>query len=114
MKRVQKFLVAGMFMLTLTAMASDGKVISEKGKEVTITEEKEMVDVSILNTANDNYTLYIINPNGEVVFNGTLGNDASLGKRFDFKGAIEGKYTFRFTTSAGERFTYSVRTGSIR
>ena len=107
-------MIAGMFMLTLTAMANDGKVISEKERDVTITESKEMVDISILNVEKSDYTLYIFNPNGEVVYNGKLGNEASLVRRFDFKGAIEGKYTFKFMTTSGENFTYTLTTGSLR
>ena len=114
MKTVRNLLVATAFMVTLSTMATDGKVITGEKHTVTITENKEIVDVSILNTDNQDYTLYIINPNGELVFSGKLGNDSSLVKRFDFKGAIEGNYTFKFKTNVGDNFTYNLKTGSLR
>lgn len=114
MNKVRNTMIAGLLMLTVSAMASDGKVISSEERDVTITENNEMVNISILNTENSDYSLYIINPNGEVVFKGKLGNDTSLVKRFDFKGAIKGNYTFKFKTSSGENFVYTLRTGALR
>ena len=73
--------------------------------------KNETVDISILNTQNNTYSLYIYNPNGELVFKQSLGSDTSLGKRFNFEWAHKGDYKFTFVTNQGERSSYLVKTG---
>ena len=101
--------MAGMLVVSLSAMANEEKVITSG--DVTITQEDRQVDVSILNTQENTYTLYIYNPNGELVFKEQLGSEISLGKRFDFKSALKGNYRFTFVTGNGERTSYTVKTG---
>lgn len=103
-----------MLVVSLSAMANNGKVTINDDRDVTITKENRLVQVSILNIENATYNLDIYNPTGELVFEGTLGNEASIGKLFDFKSAIKGEYTFTFTNDAGERFSYMIKTGSVR
>lgn len=111
MKTVKRILMAGMLAISMNMLANEDKMITVNSGEVTITQDDRQVDVSILNTRENNYTLYIYNPNGEVVFKEELGNNVSLGKRFDFNSALKGKYTFTFITDAGERNSYTVKTG---
>jgi flagellar hook assembly protein FlgD len=109
MKTIKRILMAGMLVISLSALANEEKVITSG--DVTITQDETRVDVSILNTQENTYTLYIYNPNGELVFKERLGNETSLGKRFDFDSALKGNYKFTFVTGNGERTSYTVRTG---
>ena len=84
MKTIKRILMAGTLIATLTATANNEKLIVGNNSDVTITNSNETVDISILNTQNNTYTLYIYNPNGELVFKQSLGSDTSLGKRFNF------------------------------
>jgi hypothetical protein len=111
MKTVKRILMAGMLVMSLSVNANEGRVIAVNDGEVTITNEDRQVEVSILNTQKNTYTLYIYNPNGEQVFKGRLGNEASIGKRFDFESALKGKYTFTFVTDAGDKSSYTVKAG---
>ncbi|KAA3622528.1 MAG: hypothetical protein DWP94_08055 [Flavobacterium sp.] len=111
MKTIKRILMAGTLVATLSATANNDKLIVGNNSDVTITNSNETVDISILNTQNNTYTLYIYNPNGELVFKQSLGNDASLGKRFNFEWAHKGDYTFTFVTNQGERSSYQVKTG---
>lgn len=111
MKTIKRILMAGTLVATLTATANNEKLIAGNNSDVTITNSNETVDISILNTQNNTYTLYIYNPNGELVFKQSLGNDTSLGKRFNFEWAHKGDYKFTFVTNQGERSSYFVKTG---
>lgn len=68
MKTIKRILMAGTLIATLTATANNEKLIVGNNSDVTITNSNETVDISILNTQNNTYTLYIYNPNGELVF----------------------------------------------
>ncbi|MCW5520473.1 hypothetical protein J1N09_11520 [Aureitalea sp. L0-47] len=109
MKTIRRILMAGMLVVSLSAAANEEKVITSG--DVTITQDDRQVDVSILNTSENTYTLYIYNPNGELVFKERLGSETSLGKRFDFNSALKGNYKFTFVTNNGERTSYTVKTG---
>jgi hypothetical protein len=111
MKTIKRILMAGMLVMSLSASANEERSIAFKSGDVTITKENRQVDVSILNTEKNTYTLYIYNPNGDRVFKERLGNDASLGKRFNFASALKGIYTFTFVTDAGEKSSYTVKAG---
>ena len=93
MKTIKNVLLTGLFMISMAAMANNEKVenvvLESKPQEgnVTITEENETVAVSVLNTNNASYQLFIYSNNGDLVFKGKLGDQASLGKAFDFKTA---------------------------
>lgn len=109
MKTIKRILIAGLFIISMNTFANTDKVITVSSDDVTITKDGGSVDISILNTQENTYTLYIFNPNGELVFDEKLGNDTSLGKRFDFDWALEGNYIFTLTNDAGERSTHTVR-----
>ena len=83
MKTIKNVLLTGLFMISMAAMANNEKVTTKEGN-VTITEENETVAVSVLNTNNASYQLFIYSNNGDLVFKGKLGDQASLGKAFDF------------------------------
>jgi hypothetical protein len=111
MKTIKRILMAGMLVLSFSANANEKRAIAVDNGDVTITKENQQVEVSILNTEKNTYTLYIYHPNGDLVFKERLGNDSSLGKRFDFEYAQKGNYTFTFKTNSGERSSYTVKTG---
>lgn len=112
MKRVKRILVAFALTISMASMANDTKVISGNDGEITITENNELVKVSVLNTTASSYRLVIYSQDGEVMYRGTLGNDQSLGRWFDFKNAPEGTYKFKLVSKDGEIFSYKVKTGT--
>ncbi|MBT8263319.1 MAG: hypothetical protein KJO05_10880 [Bacteroidia bacterium] len=115
MKTIKRILLAGLLVVSVSAYANNEKIIAVNNGDVTITkEENRQVDVSILNTENYSYTLYIYNPNGELVFKEKLGNEASLGRRFDFNSALKGNYKFTFVTDSGNKTTHIVKAGIER
>lgn len=66
----------------------------------------------ILNTEAATYELTIYDSTGESVYEGELGNEISIGKIFDFNNVRKGTYTFNFTSSTGEKYSYKVNTGN--
>lgn len=111
MKTIRKFLVAGLFLATLSTMANDKVIMTKKG-DVTISTQEKMVQISVLNTKEITYTLHILNSKGERIFTEFLGSYKSMGRAFDFSAAERGVYTFEFVGSNGERFSQDVKTGS--
>jgi hypothetical protein len=112
MKTIKRILMAGMLVVSLSVNANEVREITVKSSDVTIAKkENHQVEVSILNTEKIAYTLYIYNPNGELVFKEKLGNEASLGKRFDFESALRGNYKFTFVTNNGDKTSYTVKAG---
>lgn len=112
MKSIQKMLVALAMMVSFAGFSNDSRVITSKDGDVTIVAKDRMVEVSVLNTAQTNYSLTIFSPAGEVLFEGELGNDNSLGRVFDFNSAMNGTYTFLFTSEDGSVNRYRVNTGN--
>ena len=111
MKTVKRILVALTMTLTLAMNANTERVISSREGEVTITEDRQLVQLSILNTQQSNYTLTIYGPNGQEIYEGSLGSDNSLGQQFDFSNSVNGTYTFVLTNDAGAVSTYKIKTG---
>lgn len=114
MKTIKNMFVAGMLTLSLAAVANEDKLNTTAGSDVTITKNDGQVELSILNTTMTTFTLYIYNPNGELVFNGVLGNETSLGKTFDFSSAKKGKYVFTLENENGQRLNRTIKAGSVR
>jgi hypothetical protein len=114
MKTIKRMLIAGMLTATLTAVANEDKIVTSNADNVTITKNDGQVQISILNRNRTTFTLYIYNPNGELVFKDVLGNDTSLGKEFDFSSAIKGKYVFTLVNADGEKTFHTVKAGSVR
>ena len=112
MKTVKTIITAFMLLTFMANYANDGKVISSTNEEVTITEENELVQVSILNTNNTNYTLAVYSEDGELLYKEELGNASSLGKTFDFNSSVVGTYKFKLIDSEGKVSSYKVKTGS--
>ncbi|MBX2828262.1 MAG: hypothetical protein KTR22_08870 [Flavobacteriaceae bacterium] len=112
MKTIKRIFVAIAFMSAMAGYANDTKVINGEDATISIVEENKTVQVSILNTQNTSYTLTIYSDTGDLVFEGTLGNDMSLGKVFDFANAEQGNYKFKFVSSNGETHLYTIETGS--
>ena len=112
MKTVKTIITAFMLLTFMANYANDGKVISSTRGEITITEENELVQVSILNTNNTNYTLAVYSEYGELLYKEALGNAKSLGKTFDFKNSTVGTYKFMLIDGEGKVSSYKVKTGS--
>lgn len=112
MKTVKTIITAFMLLTFMVNYANDSKVISSTNEEVTITEENELVQVSILNINNTNYTLAVYSEDGELLYKEELGNASSLGKTFDFKSSVVGTYKFKLIDSEGKVSSYKVKTGS--
>ena len=112
MKTVKRIFVVIAMMSTMVMNANNIKIISGEGANITIVEENKTVQVSILNTQSESYSLFIYSDTGDLVFEGTLGNGISLGKVFDFENAVHGNYKFKFVSSNGNSYSYNIRTGS--
>ena len=112
MKTIRKILMAFALVFSTGVFATNVKVISGNNGEVTITEENEMVQVSILNVNKQSYTLYIYSEDGDLIYRGAFGNDQSLGRTFDFRDAQIGNYKFKMVSETGETSIYRVQTGS--
>ncbi|MEZ4874725.1 MAG: hypothetical protein R2793_04575 [Flavobacteriaceae bacterium] len=110
MKTMKNVLLTGLLMISLMATASNEKGAPKVGN-VTITEQNETVAVSVLNTQNATYTLFIYSEDGTMVFKSTLGSHTTLGKAFNFQTAQEGVYTFKLVTNAGETFVKDIKIG---
>ncbi|PQB04527.1 hypothetical protein [Aureitalea marina] len=111
MKTVKRILVALAVTCTLAMNANTERVITSKEGEVTITEDRQMVQLSVLNTQESNYTLVIYAPNGQQMYEGELGSANSIGQQFDFTNSVNGTYTFVLTSDAGAVNTYKIKTG---
>lgn len=105
---MKRILLAGMFVLCGSVLANVEKEVTVNNGEVTIIKNDGRIDLSILNTKNNTYTIHIYNPNGDLVYKDVLGSETSIGRRFDFDWALEGKYIFKLTNSNGERTSYTV------
>ncbi|NND62669.1 MAG: hypothetical protein HKN48_05700 [Flavobacteriaceae bacterium] len=114
MKTMKRIVAFAVLMVGLTTMANSSKVITTEDDNVTITKVNQLVQVSVLNIEEDMYKLTIYNASGDLVFERYLGDDRSLGKRFDFNKAPKGVYSFVFTTGKGKEVTYSIEAGSNR
>ena len=112
MKTVKTIITAFMLLTFMANYANDKKVITSSNGEVTIINENELVQVSILNTNNATYTLAVYSEGGELLYKEKLGNAASLVKTFDFKTSEVGTYKFLLKSGEGEITSYKVKTGS--
>lgn len=113
MKTLKNILVGiALIATTVGVHANDARIIVSEENNVTITEENDLVEVSVLNTQQEMFQLLIISPEGKIVFDGFLGNEASLGKQFDFNSAAAGTYKFKFVTGNGASFSYDVTAGN--
>ncbi|MDC7993700.1 hypothetical protein [Altibacter sp. HG106] len=113
MKTLRNTLTAIVLIAASVAMhANENRIIVSEENNVTITEENNLVEVSVLNTNLETFQLLIISPEGSIVFDGILGNEASLGQQFDFHSAVAGTYTFKFVTNNGRAFSYDVTAGN--
>ena len=108
MKTMKNVMLASLFVLSVSAFANNEKVTTKDGN-VTITQENETIAVSVLNTENAAYKLFIYSEDGTLVFKGKLGSNASIGKAFDFQTAQKGIYTFKLVTNAGETFVKDIK-----
>ncbi|MEZ4859367.1 MAG: hypothetical protein R2781_11210 [Flavobacteriaceae bacterium] len=108
MKTMKNVMLASLFVLSMSAFANYEKVTTKEGN-VTITQENETIAVSVLNTQNATYKLFIYSEDGTLVFKSNLGSEASMGKAFDFQTAQRGTYTFKLVTNAGETFVKDVK-----
>lgn len=111
MKTVKRILVALAVTFTLAMNANTERVITSKEGEVTITENHQLVQLSVLNTLESNYTLTIYGPGGQEIYQGNLGNNNSLGQQFDFRTAVNGTYTFVLTNDNGAVSSHKIKTG---
>ena len=100
MKTIKNVLLIGLVFFSMVALANNEKV--------TITQENETIAVSVLNTQNATYKLFIYSEDGTMVFKSNLGSNASLGKAFNFQTAQKGTYTFKLVTNAGETFVKDI------
>lgn len=112
MKTIRRILMAFALVYSAGVFANDVKVVSGNSGDVTITEDNEMVQVSILNVEKLSYTLFIYSENGDLLYKGKLGNGQSLGRTFDFRDAQSGKYKFKMVSETGKTSIYRVQTGS--
>lgn len=112
MKTIKNVLLAGLLMITAVAAANDIKVVTTEGGNVTITENDKKVSVSVLNTFETAYQLFIYDTKGNLMYHGDLGAETSIGAIFDFEGAKRGNYTFTLVNEENERQSYSIKTGS--
>lgn len=94
--------------LTLSMAATANKDVNP----ISVQEDSKMVRVSVLNTANETFKVYVYNDQGEIVYKSFLGDAASLGQQFDFSDAPNGEYTFKLVSNSGEEYSYSVNTGA--
>ncbi len=109
MKTIKNIMLAGLLMIGAAANANER--FATKDGNVTITQEKEVVNVSILNTMNATYKLIITSEDGAVVYKGWLGDNLSIGKAFDFQTAPEGTYTFKLVSQNGASFEQDIKIG---
>lgn len=109
MRTIKNVVLTGMLMISMASFAHDN--FYNKDGNVTISKQNEMVQVSILNTMNASYQLYIYSEEGTLIYKGRLGSNISLGKAFDFQTAQEGTYTFKLVTNAGATFVQDVKIG---
>ncbi|MEZ4779232.1 MAG: hypothetical protein R2786_07585 [Flavobacteriaceae bacterium] len=100
MKTIKNVLFTGLVLFSMVVVANNEKI--------TITQENETIAVSVLNTQNATYKLFIYSEDGTLVFKGNLGSNASLGKAFNFQTAQKGTYTFKLVTNAGETFVKDI------
>lgn len=108
MKTMKNVMLASLFVLSMSAFANNEKVTTKDGN-VTITQENETIAVSVLNTKNATYKLFIYSEDGTLVFKGKLGSSASIGKAFDFQTAQKGTYTFTLVNNTGETFVKDIK-----
>ena len=109
MKTIKNVMLAGLLMIGVAVNANER--FATKDGYVTITQEKEVVNVSILNTKNATYKLIIKSEEGAIVYKGWLGDNLSLGKAFDFQTAPAGTYTFKLVSQDGASFEQEVKIG---
>ncbi|MEL6812249.1 MAG: hypothetical protein AAFP76_13045 [Bacteroidota bacterium] len=112
MKTVKRILVALTLLFSLTGYANEIKVITSDDGNVTIAEKNQLVQVSVLNVEKSNYKIFVYSPNGELLYQGKMGSETSLGKAFDFGKAEAGTYRFKLVDSAGKVSTYRFATSS--
>ncbi|HPF10601.1 MAG TPA: hypothetical protein PKW08_04780 [Flavobacteriaceae bacterium] len=110
MKTLKNVMLAGLFAMTMNSYANNVPVFDIDGN-VTISQEADKVQVSILNTANVTYQLIIYSEDGTLVYKGWLGNAVSLGRAFDFQTAQKGTYTFKLISKEGALFEQDVKIG---
>jgi len=112
MKTMKNVLLTGLLMITAVLSANDIKVVTNEGGNVTITQNQKMVSISVLNTVETAYQLFIYDTKGNLMYRGDLGAEASLGRIFDFEDAKHGNYTFTLVSENDERQSYSIKTGT--
>ncbi|MFD0861189.1 hypothetical protein ACFQ1M_03135 [Sungkyunkwania multivorans] len=112
MKKLRALAAVMTLAMSYTMTASDGKGL--KGSKVqapSIRVENNLVSVSILNRELAQYRVAIYDEYGELMYQGGLGDEISLGKMFDFSIAKKGYYTFKFSNDNGYRFSYQLKVG---
>lgn len=100
MKTLKNFITVLVLTFSLTSFATNGDNVTTE-ENVTITNTSNTVAISILNTENNSYKLYIYSENGDLVFKSLLGSKTSLGQAFDFNTAEAGTYIFKVVSDEG-------------
>lgn len=109
MNKMKRVMATAALMVSLAATANNG---NDNEPGVSIQENQNMVRMSILNTNQQTFKVYVYNDLGEIIHKSFLGDAASLGQQFDFSDAPAGEYTFKLVANSGETFSYSVETGA--
>jgi len=102
MKTLRNFIILTGLLVSFSGFATTEEVVNEDN--VTIVNEANTVAVSILNTNQASYQLYIYSEAGDLVFKSRLGSKTSLGKAFDFETAEKGSYTFKVVSNGVTKF----------
>lgn len=106
---IKRVIATAALMVSIAATANN---TNNNPTPVSIQEDANMVRVSVLNTANETFKVYIYNEEGEIIYKSYLGDAASLGQQFDFSDAPEGEYTFKLVAKNGKSYSYLVETGA--
>ena len=104
---IKRVITVVALMVSIAAAANNNNPLP-----VSIQQDAEVVRVSVLNTENATYKVYVYNEQGEIINKSFLGNAVSLGQQFDFSDAPKGEYTFKLIAENGKTYSYSVNTGA--
>ena len=107
MKTIKRVMATAALMVSLAATANN-----DATNPISVQEDANMVRVSVLNTNQETFKVFVYNEQGEIIYKSFLGDAASLGQQFDFNNAPQGEYTFKLVTRSGKTFSYSVETGA--
>lgn len=105
---IKRVILGAALMVSIAATANN----TNNTNPISVQEDANMVRVSVLNTANETYKVYVYNGQGEIIYKSFLGDAVSLGQQFDFSEAPKGEYTFKLVTKNGKTYSYSVKTGA--